>query len=172
MEEDKSDFGPEEGKRLCGFWFDTIIAKLEKQTLPDFPSDHVKDAKYPLFVTWTKGKNDDLRGCIGTFAESYLSKTLGKYAQISAFQDTRFDPISSKEVKKLNVGLSLLCNFTKIDDPLDWVVGKHGIEIDFTHDGTPYSGTYLPEVAEEQGWTQTDALESLVRYQISNFWFF
>ena len=164
MEDNSDNFGPDVGKRLCAFWFDIIIAKLDKQDLPIFPSDHVTDAQYPLFVTWKKGKGESLRGCIGTFAESLLSVTLGKYAQISAFQDTRFDPISKKEVKLLHVGLSLLCNFTSIDDPLDWVVGKHGIEIDFNHDGVPYSGTYLPEVAEEQEWDQTEALESLVSY--------
>ena len=54
-----------------------------------------------------------------------------------------------KEVPKLNVGLSLLVNFTDINDPLEWEVGKHGIEIDFSHNGRKYSGTFLPEVASE-----------------------
>ena len=58
------------------------------------------------------------------------------------------------EVKHLNVGVSLLVNFTPIDDPLNWEVGKHGIEIEFkAPSGTrEYSGTFLPEVAHEEGW--------------------
>ena len=50
------------------------------------------------------------------------------------------------------MAVSLLTNFEKIEDPLDWTPGTHGIEIEFTKDGRTYRGTYLPEVAEEQGW--------------------
>ena len=82
---------------------------------------------------------------------------------ISAFQDTRFDPIELDEVNDLHCGLSLLCNFTKIDNALDWEVGKHGIEIEFTHKSYPYSGTFLPEVAKEQQWDQRTTLEYLVQ---------
>ena len=78
-------------------------------------------------MTWTKGKEDELRGCIGTFAPQKLSKILSRYALISALQDTRFDPISKSELPELSVGVSLLVNFTKISDPLGWEVGKHGI---------------------------------------------
>ena len=56
------------------------------------------------------------------------------------------------ELPNLNVGLSLLVNFTPIEDPLKWEVGKHGIEIDFTVKGRNFGSTFLPEVAEEQGW--------------------
>ena len=105
-------------------------------------------------MTWTKGKDDDLRGCIGTFAAQRLSKILGKYALISALQDDRFEPVQLQEVKNLNVGVSLLVNFTPIEDPLAWQVGKHGIEIEFTapQASRTFSGTFLPEVALEQKW--------------------
>lgn len=56
------------------------------------------------------------------------------------------------EVPQLQVGVSLLVNFTDIKNPLEWEVGKHGIEIEFEANGRPYSGTFLPEVAPEQGW--------------------
>ena len=42
-------------------------------------------------------------------------------------------------------------------------MGKHGIEIDFKVKGCPYSGTFLPEVAEEQGWDQRETLENLIQ---------
>ena len=73
---------------------------------------------------------------------------------ISALQDNRFEPIAKQEVKDLNCGVSLLVNFTPIEDPLGWEVGKHGIEIDFKDGGREYSGTFLPEVSKEQGWDQ------------------
>ena len=54
---------------------------------------------------------DDLRGCIGTFSHEKIEKVLPQYAMISAFEDSRFEPISSKELPRLNVAVSLLVNF-------------------------------------------------------------
>ena len=58
------------------------------------------------------------------------------------------------ELPELNVEISLLSNFEPIDDPTDWEVGKHGIEIEFKDGQSPrvYRGTFLPNVAPEQGW--------------------
>ena len=48
----------------------------------------------------------------------------------------------------LSVEVSLLSNFEVIQNPLDWVVGTHGIEIEFKdEDEEVYRGTYLPHVA-------------------------
>lgn len=92
---------------------------------------------------------DDLRGCIGTFSHEKIEKVLPQYAMISAFKDTRFEPISSKELPRLNVAVSLLVNFQENKTALDWIIGKHGIIIEFTHNGFSGSGTFLPEVAAE-----------------------
>ena len=115
--------------------------------MPQYPDG--PDPEYPLFVTWTIGREEELRGCIGTFAGKRLSKILSKYSLISALQDERFDPVTKDELPHLQCGVSLLVNFTEIKDPLNWEVGKHGIEIDFEMHGRPYSGTFLPEVAHE-----------------------
>ena len=88
----------------------------------------------PLFVTWYKAKKDKykLAGCIGTFsANKALNKLIGEYSVIAATEDDRFSPITKEEISKLKVGLSLLTNFKTepLSNPLDWVVGKHGVEI-------------------------------------------
>ncbi|CAI2381504.1 unnamed protein product [Moneuplotes crassus] len=163
MEDGSTQFDENAGKAMCAHCFDTIIAELDGDKGPEYPSDKAPDEKYPLFVTWTTGQEEDLRGCIGTFSPSLLSSILGRYSKISAFEDSRFNPIAKKEVSGLNVGLSLLINFTKIEDPLSWEVGKHGIEIDFTHKGRAFGATYLPEVASEQEWTQRETMESLIQ---------
>jgi len=150
-------------KKLCAFCFDILIAKLEKKKeLPQIPEEY-KDLKFPLFVTWTVGKDEDLRGCIGTFSEETLGKNLGTYALHSGLKDSRFNPISLSEVPTLNVGVSLLTDFESIKDYLDWEVGKHGIEIDFEVNGQAFGATYLPEVASEQGWDQLTTMKSLVK---------
>ena len=69
----------------------------------------------------------------------------------------------------LRIEISLLSNFEKTEDPLDWEVGTHGIEVEFhgpvdsPQVGTIYRGTYLPQIAAEQGWNQLETLESLTR---------
>ena len=104
-----------------------------------------------------------MRGCIGTFAQQPLKLNLPRYARVSAFEDPRFPPIRISEVPKLICTVSLLQHFEKIKNPLDWVVGKHGIEINFQADGESYGGTFLPEVAKEQGWDQVTTLRYLLR---------
>lgn len=141
----------------------------------------------PLFVTWKKlgrtrpatmpcdEKNDapkvyedsdyELRGCIGTLAPRPLDSALAEFALTSAFHDVRFDPIALIEVPRLKLAVSLLVGFSPCRDCLDWVPGLHGIIIKFHGDSTKrsFSATYLPEVAVEQGWSQREAVLSLVR---------
>ena len=149
-------------KRWAAHCFDTLITKLKSKSKLKYPVD-LPDPKYALFVTWTVGKEEDLRGCIGTFSQDQnLSDILGEYALVSSLEDDRFEPITLEEVPTLNVGLSLLVNFRDIDDPLAWEVGRHGIEIEFSKRGRHYSSTFLPEVAAEEGWDQATTLEYLV----------
>lgn len=123
----------------------------------------------PLFVTWNTVSSDDddddasLRGCIGTFEAQPLAEGLPDYAIISALQDTRFPPISKRELPSLQVAVTLLTDFEEVDDPYDWEVGKHGVRLSFTDRSRRYGSTYLPDVAAEQGWTKEEALFSLVR---------
>ncbi len=42
-------------------------------------------------------------------------------------------------------------------------MGVHGIQIEFPLKGRLKTATYLPEVAQEQGWTKTQAVDSLLR---------
>ncbi|KAI9339081.1 AMMECR1 domain-containing protein [Obelidium mucronatum] len=133
-------------------------AALLSQALAPYPA-------YPLFVTWKK--NSNLRGCIGTFSpQKPLLSTLQTYSIQSAFKDHRFSPISLPELSSLEVGVSLLVNFEAAPGGyLDWTIGLHGIWIEFQCEGeaSARTATYLPEVAAEQGWTQREALDSLLK---------
>ena len=125
----------------------------------------------PLFVTWNTydddyGDDEDevsLRGCIGTFEAQPLSEGLPEYALISALHDSRFRPISRRELPRLQVAVTLLTDFEPVADPYDWVVGVHGVRLSFTDRGRRYGSTYLPDVASEQGWSREEALFSLTR---------
>ncbi|KAJ3281382.1 AMME syndrome candidate protein 1 protein [Rhizoclosmatium sp. JEL0117] len=146
----------------CHLCFTTLLTDLSH---PLTPSPSTKSnlisqiqGTYPLFVTWKLSSN--LRGCIGTFSPQPLSTGLQTYARAAAFQDRRFSPISASEVPQLRVGVSLLVDFEPATGYTDWIVGTHGIWIEF---GDGVTATYLPEVAGEQGWTHVEALDSLLR---------
>ncbi|KAI0121920.1 AMMECR1 domain-containing protein [Daldinia grandis] len=121
----------------------------------------------PLFVTWntvsSRTGNTSLRGCIGTFEAQELDEGLSSYAITSAINDTRFDPISKRELPSLEVAVTLLTDFEDCDDSMDWEIGTHGLRISFYERGRRYGATYLPDVAAEQGWTKEETLVSLMR---------
>jgi len=153
-------------KDHCTYCFDIVInaldGKLKKGDFPKLP-ESIPKVSAPLFVTWHIFK-DELRGCIGTFASESIEKNLPRYAMISAFQDTRFDPISKDELKNLSCAVSLLTEFENGKDAYDWEVGTHGIQIEFEDSkGSSYHATFLPEVASEQGWDKEETLKHLVR---------
>jgi AMME syndrome candidate gene 1 protein len=81
----------------------------------------------------------------------------------SAFDDTRFLPISLRELASLECQVTLLTDFEPVPDPMAWEIGKHGLRISFTYHGRRYGSTYLPDVAREQGWTKEETIISLMR---------
>ncbi|KKY22355.1 putative ammecr1 family protein [Diplodia seriata] len=132
---------------------------------PSAASASAEDA-YPLFVTWntlSRSGSKNLRGCIGTFEAQELSDGLRSYALTSAFEDTRFNQIASRELPSLECGVTLLTNFQPAADAMAWELGKHGLRISFTYHGRRYGSTYLPDVAKEQGWTKEETIVSLMR---------
>ena len=72
-------------------------------------------------------------------------------------------PITQRELSALECSVTLLTDFESISDPMDWQIGKHGLRINFTHNGRRYGSTYLPDVAREQAWTKEETLISLMR---------
>uniref|UniRef100_A0A183CHQ9 AMMECR1 domain-containing protein n=1 Tax=Globodera pallida TaxID=36090 RepID=A0A183CHQ9_GLOPA len=142
--------------------FDVIIARLNKRPLPKCPPS-IPNECFPLFVTLYKGNFRHLRGCIGTFNRNLpLHEGLNEYAQISAFRDTRFDPVTLHEVPLLQCRVSLLVCFEPADDYRDWVVGLHGIRIEFRQHHRPLNAVFLPEVAFDNGWDHVETVNHLM----------
>ncbi|KAL3826934.1 hypothetical protein ACHAXA_006014 [Cyclostephanos tholiformis] len=140
-----------------------------QKELPDDDDDEVEDDAYHR----DDARCYDLRGCIGTlFPKSTLDVSLSEYLQY------------------LRVCVSLLIGYKECATCHDWIVGVHGIIIEFvvsdavaTTGGTmygttgkgvqggwtggstctTYTATYLPEVAIEWGWDREEAVISLVR---------
>jgi len=150
----------------CIYCFDVLIsaAKHHPTPLKDYPPlpSSIPDTETPVFVSWHKNGHE-LRGCIGTFAKDSLSESLPEYTMKSAFEDKRFKPISEKEISSLSCSVSLLTNFEKAKDALDWEIGKHGIIIELEEDDEYYRATYLPDVPKPRGWTKEETLKHLLK---------
>lgn len=147
---------------MCFFCFEVLYCELNNI---DGPSDPCfTNEPYPLFVTWKIGRDKRLRGCIGTFTAMHLHSGLREYAITSALKDSRFSPITRDEFPRLTVSVSILQGFEEARGYLDWTLGIHGIRIEFlTERGFKRTATYLPQVATEQGWNQTETIDSLLR---------
>lgn len=156
-------------RAMCVVCFDVLIAKLAKRRVKEVVQaflqvEPLSSVACPVFVTWTSGPEQDLRGCIGTFDGSMtIGDVVPKYALISAFEDTRFPPIDEREISDLQVSVSLLTNFTERATVHDWEVGRHGVQINVTRGTRRFSSTFLPEVAKEQGWDKETTLAYLLR---------
>jgi MEMO1 family protein len=98
----------------------------------------------------TLKKHGDLRGCIGRFdASEALYKVVQDMAIASSTQDSRFTPVEPKEIPELEIEISVLTPMRRIRSIDEFQLGKHGI---YMRKGLR-SGTFLPQVAEETGWT-------------------
>jgi hypothetical protein len=75
-------------------------------------------------------------------------------AAASATQDYRFKPVEEDEVRDLKIEISVLTPMRKISSIDEFQLGKHGIYIRKGARG----GTFLPQVAQETGWTKEEFL--------------
>lgn len=77
--------------------------------------------------------------------------------------DTRFSPIQSSELSELACSVSLLHDFEEAPDWKAWSIGQHGVRALWkSRRGSHRSATFLPEVAQEQGWNHLETMKALV----------
>lgn len=131
--------------------------------------DHTiaRDVLYPIItpslqahqgVFVTLRKHGQLRGCIGTFAvDKPLYKTVADMTLATAFHDTRFTPLTRKELNECTITISVLTNPVPIASYSAIVLGKHGIIL---HHGIKQA-VFLPEVPGEFGWDLPATLSEL-----------
>jgi len=119
----------------------------------------------PLPVARGAGATPHLRGCIGTLEPTEIPRGLKELALTSALRDRRFPPIGHAEVWQLHCGVSLLHSYEGGRAWDDWEPGRHGVVIRFPDPGSRRSmqATFLPEIAEREGWDQRETMEHLVR---------
>jgi MEMO1 family protein len=154
--ENSFSFSEEEKKQLFVIAKNSIRSMLydnkkfiiDEKSIPD-------NLKKPLGAFVTLKINGALRGCIGRFISSEpLFNVVQASAISSAFEDPRFSPLTKEEYKKTDIEITVLGPLKKINNINEIVLGKHGIYI---KKGSR-SGTMLPQVAIENGWTVEEFL--------------
>ena len=85
-----------------------------------------------------------------------------KHLKSSATRDRRFTPLEEREVPHATVGVSLLDHFVHGQDIDDWILGEHGVILEFEERKRRYKATFLPEVPLEQHWSKEDTIHALI----------
>lgn len=106
------------------------------------------------FVTLTK--KSQLRGCIGyTVPMKPLYLTVRDVAAFAALRDSRFPPVSERELGELEYEISVLTPFRRMQDVNELRIGEHGLLV---RKGSEI-GVLLPQVATEQRWDKRTFLQ-------------
>ncbi len=110
-------------------------------------------SKSGAFVTLMK--NGELRGCIGQFvSDQPLYRTIQEMAVAAATRDNRFTPVTPPEMLRIDLEISVLTPLKRITSISDFRLGKDGI---YMKKGNR-SGTFLPQVADQTGWSTEEFL--------------
>ncbi len=122
---------------------------------PEEPNDNELKKKSGVFVTLNK--NHNLRGCIGFIVGvKPLYEAVYTMAREAAFNDPRFPELNNKELKYIDIEISVMTPLKKIDNIEEIKVGKHGIYIKKGF----YSGLLLPQVATDWGYNREQFLQN------------
>ncbi len=112
--------------------------------------------KRAAFVTLKK--HGQLRGCIGDIMPTVsLYQSIINNAIHAAIRDTRFEPVTSAEVKDLHLEISALTVPIPVASYKDIRIGDDGVILQ----KDSHSAVFLPQVAPEQGWDVRQTLTHL-----------
>ncbi len=143
-----------ERKALLSLARRTIEHYLTTGRMPETASSALPAAlSTPCGAFVTLYEHSSLRGCIGSFETTApLYSVVREMAVASATQDYRFRPVDASEIGGLRIEISVLTPKRRIASIDEFQLGKHGIYIKKGN----RSGTFLPQVAKETGWTKEE----------------
>ena len=135
----------------------TIEQYLSSETLP-LPANISPSLQSKRGAFVTLRKHHELRGCIGNMSQDYaLYNVVGRMAFSAAFNDTRFAPVTLDEMSFIEIEISVLSPFEKVNSSDDIVLGRDGVLL--SKGGK--QAVYLPQVATETGWDKDRFLRQL-----------
>lgn len=103
-----------------------------------------------------------LRGCIGNIIGSGpLYQTVRDMAIESSTNDPRFPAVTAGELKGIKIEISVLSEPRREADPCNIVMCTHGVIVKCGF----RSGVFLPQVADETGWSREEFLSNLCAHK-------
>lgn len=135
----------------------TIESCIRQEKIPEFDvTDPGLMREEGAFVTLHK--DGQLRGCIGNIiGRQPLYLTVRDMAVESATGDPRFAPVQAGELKDINIEISVLSEPERVTDLSKIKMGVHGVIVKCGY----RSGVFLPQVADETGWSRDEFLSNL-----------
>lgn len=136
----------------------SVYLQNKKKLKPNL-NDEVFEQVRGAFVTLHK--NGDLRGCIGNYGRGPLKNTIVDMAISAATADPRFPAVKLEELEQLDIEISVLSPLRVVESADDIVLGKHGVIVSKGF----RQGVFLPQVADETGWTKDEFLSYLCAHK-------
>ncbi|MFC1809562.1 AmmeMemoRadiSam system protein B [Candidatus Omnitrophota bacterium] len=153
-------------KKLLSIARQTLVEHFKTGRKPSISvTEEELQAHNGAFVTLHK--RGRLRGCIGCFTSNDpLYETVQDFVLNSALKDPRFPSLSENELDDIDIEISVLSPMRRIESIDELELGKHGIWIKKGF----RSGTFLPQVATETGWTKEEFLGHCARDKAGIGW--
>lgn len=147
------DLSNDDKKFLLTLARQSIETMLNKHKLLEYKGliPHQCKQNAGAFVTITIHGN--LRGCVGCVEPiKPLYQTIIECATNAAFKDSRFEPLTNEEFKKIHIEISVLSSLKKIQALNELSLGKHGIMVVKGN----RRGVLLPQVATQFGFSKDE----------------
>ena len=140
------EYSPEERRVLLDLAHRSIDAMLRGERVEAVaPNPHLAEPRGAFTTLHLHGR---LRGCIGYVVPVLpLINTIMETAAAAAFEDPRFDPVTSEEASALKIEISVL-TVPALIEAQQVEVGRHGLIV--AQHGR--RGLLLPQVPLEYGW--------------------
>ncbi|MFC1522527.1 AmmeMemoRadiSam system protein A [Elusimicrobiota bacterium] len=154
-------FDEQDQQKLLSLARQAIAAYAQTGQIPDADkiageADPNLQKEFGAFVTLRK--HETLYGCVGQmYGIGPLYKAVIKNAVSSYAFDHRFEPLSVAELQDTTIEISVIGPLETVEGPHQIVCGEHGILLE--KDGA--RAVFLPQVAQEYGWTLEQMLERL-----------
>ena len=144
-------------KELLEIAREALKGYLKDKKIPEIDvADRVLNQERGVFITLKK--DNQLRGCIGSFfPDKPLYQLVQEMAIEAAIHDRRFSPLGPEELDEIKIEISVLSLMGKVNSLEEIELGKHGVYLKYGN----RTATFLPQVAEETGWSKEEFLSQL-----------
>ncbi len=151
----------EQKKELLKIARDTMKLYLEtgRRLEPRVAAGTLKEDMGAFVTIHKKG---ELRGCIGNMvARGPLYLAVRDMAIAAATEDPRFASLTAEELNNVDIEISVLSPMRRVAGPDEIKIPGNGVMVRMGW----RSGVYLPQVAEETGWSKEEFMNSLCAHK-------